>query len=174
MHHWLYPLKEKRKEPDVSGLSLYGDNLLDSTFPSLVPKCLQPRQKGIKMNVCFSTSRKHLWGKTIYILIASFHYINSSSAFHLGDCRNVCKHWQVQERITDSPELLKALEAISRLPTSTGIASPSGLPSRLVSLTLPRSWPLHTRVFKLLERSFSCWTGSGCPGTFTRAPGPAF
>lgn len=72
-------------------LSLYEYNLLDSTFPSLVPECQQSRQKGIKVNVCFSTLGKHLTEKTIYILIAFFHYINSSSAFHPGGGMNVCK-----------------------------------------------------------------------------------
>lgn len=113
-------------------LSLYEYNLLDSTFPSLVPECQQSRQKGIKVNVCFSTLGKHLTEKTIYILIAFFHYINSSSAFHPGGGMNVCK-------LLASIRIKETLEAIIHSPISTGIASQFGLPSRLVVLNLSRT-----------------------------------
>lgn len=52
---------------------------------------------------------KALTEKTIYILIAFFHFINSSSASHLGVCRNVCKHWQDKK---ESQTLSRAVKGL--------------------------------------------------------------
>lgn len=102
---------------------------------------------------------KALTEKTIYILIAFFHFINSSSAFHPGGCRNVCKHVSLRKNHRRSRAVKGPQRPQTRLPPALesllcGASLQGSCPPRWGALPPASLHPERSQHFKCLERSY--------------------